>query len=260
MSNSELSVQIGSKELFAIFRETSIGILRLNTADCVSHTSDILPTLCKLEKLILGGTYTGHCDIQLPASLNCIRLLTGECSSEWLCSWLIKLSELDHTVECTLWDFVLIPRAEDCGADSNTHVSNMRSKLLLCDMSKIVLFVNTGSKELFVIFRGTSIGILRLHTADCVSHTSDILPTLSNLEKLYLSGTYTGHCDLQLAASLHCIDLQTCECSSEWLCGLLIKLSELDHPVKCELRDLMVQSSVEGCGADFNTHVSNLQS
>ncbi|XP_052235798.1 uncharacterized protein LOC127847739 isoform X1 [Dreissena polymorpha] len=246
MSKIKLFVKTGSKELFVIFRDTSIGILGLRNADCVLQTSDILPTLSKLETLYLQGTYTGHCDLQLPASLNCISLLTGECSSEWLCSLLIKLSELDHPVECVLWDIVV-------QSDSNTHVSNLRSKLLSCDMSKIKLLVNSGSKELFVIFRDTSIGILDLRNADCVSHTSDILPTLSKLEKLYLRGTYTGHCDLQLPASLNCISLLTGECSSEWLCSLLIKLSELDHPVVCVLWDIVVQS-------DSNTHVSNLRS
>ncbi|KAH3699484.1 hypothetical protein DPMN_074440 [Dreissena polymorpha] len=76
-------------------------------------------------------------------------------------------------------------------------------------MSKSELIVNTGSKELFAIFRETSIGILSLRNADCVLQSSDILPTLSKLDKLYLRGTYTGHCALKLPASLQCISLQT---------------------------------------------------
>ncbi|KAH3750297.1 hypothetical protein DPMN_184817 [Dreissena polymorpha] len=260
MSNIEIFVKNGIKELFEIFRDTSIGILSLINADCVSHTSDILPTLSKLEKLYLWGTYTGHCDLQLPASLHCISLQTGECSSEWLCSLLIKLSELDHHVLCELWNFVAQSRGEDCGTDSTIHVSDVRSKLLSCDMSNIEILVTNGIKELFEIFRDTSIGILDLRNADCVSHTSDILPTLSKLKELYLWETYTGHCDLQLPASLHCISLQTGECSYEWLCGLLIKLSELDHHVECVLWNFVVQSRGEDCGTDSTIHVSDVRS
>ncbi|KAH3770902.1 hypothetical protein DPMN_172200 [Dreissena polymorpha] len=161
MSNIEIFVKNGIKELFEIFRDTSIGILNLRNADCVSHTSDILPTLSKID-ITLHGIYTGHCALQLPASLNCIRLLTGECSSEWLCSLLIKLSELDHTVKCLLWDIVVQSDGVDCGADSNAHVSNLRSKLLSCDMSNIVIVVKKGRKELCEIFRDTSIRVVSM--------------------------------------------------------------------------------------------------
>ncbi|KAH3770860.1 hypothetical protein DPMN_172157 [Dreissena polymorpha] len=260
MSNIQISVKQGSKELFEIFRGTSIGILDLRTADCISKTSDILPTLSKLEKLHLWGTYTGYCALQLPASLHCIILQTGECSPDWLCSLLINLSELDHHVECELWNFVVQSRGEDCGTDSNIHISDLRSKLVSCDMSNIEIIVDNGSKELFKIFRDTTIGILKLKTADCVSHSSDILPTLSKLEKLYLWGTFTGHFDLQLPASLDCVSLQTGECSSEWLCSLLLKLTELHHAVRCELCDFLLQSRAEHCGADLNMHVSDLRS
>ncbi|KAH3699492.1 hypothetical protein DPMN_074448 [Dreissena polymorpha] len=260
MSYINVLVDKGSKELFKIFRHTSIGILDLRNADCVLQISDILPTLSKLEKLYLWGTYTGHCDLQLPASLHCVSLQTGECSSEWLCTLSIKLSELGHPVECELWNFVVQSRGDDCDTYSNIPVSDVQSKLLSCDMSNINIFVDKNSKELFKIFRDTSIGILELRTADCVSHTSDILPTLSKLEKLYLWGTYTGHCDLQLPASLHCVSLQTGECSSEWLCSLLIKLSELDHPVECEVWNFVVQSRGKDCVTDSNIPVSDVRS
>ncbi|KAH3753258.1 hypothetical protein DPMN_187893 [Dreissena polymorpha] len=91
MSNIEIYVNNGNKELFEIFRDTSIGILDLRTADCILHASDILHTLCKLEMLVFNGSFTGHFATQLPASLNCISLQTGECSSEWLYSLLINL-------------------------------------------------------------------------------------------------------------------------------------------------------------------------
>ena len=51
-SNDKIVVQNGSDELFEIFRDTSKGILSLRNADCVLQTSDILPTLSKLEKFI----------------------------------------------------------------------------------------------------------------------------------------------------------------------------------------------------------------
>ncbi|KAH3753254.1 hypothetical protein DPMN_187889 [Dreissena polymorpha] len=177
MSNIEILVEHGSKELFKIFRDTSIGILDLRTADCVSQTSDILPTLRKLEKLHLWGSYTGHFAIQLLASLHCISLQTGECSCEWLCNLLINLSALNHPVECKLWHFVVHSREEDCGNDSNKHLTDLRSKLLSCDMNKIEILVKNGSKELFEILFDTNIRIRVLRTADYVFQTSEIRRT-----------------------------------------------------------------------------------
>ncbi|KAH3753242.1 hypothetical protein DPMN_187876 [Dreissena polymorpha] len=260
MSNIEILVDSGSKELFEIFRDTGIGILDLRTADCVSLTSDILPALIKLEKLYLWGTFMGRCDLQMPSSLNCVSLQTGECTSEWLCSLLINLSALGHLVKCKLWNFVLQSHEEDCDADSNIHECDLRSKLLACDMSNIKILVDSGSKEIFEIFRDTSIGILGLRTADCVSLTSDILPTLIKLEKLYLWGTFMGRCDLKMPSSLKRISLRTGECSSKWLCSLLIKLSALGHLVKCELWNFELQSHQEDCDADSNILECDLRS
>ncbi|KAH3753227.1 hypothetical protein DPMN_187861 [Dreissena polymorpha] len=178
MSNIEVLVTHGSKELFEIFRDTSIGILDLQTVDCILQASDIFSTLGILKKLYLWGSYTGHFDIKLPASLNLLSLQRGECSSEWLCSLLIKLCELGHPVICELWYFVVQSRGEDCGTDSNIRVSDLRSKLLACDMSNIEILVTHGSKELFEIFRDTRIGILVLQTVECIPQASDILPTL----------------------------------------------------------------------------------
>ncbi|KAH3699476.1 hypothetical protein DPMN_074432 [Dreissena polymorpha] len=128
MPNVEILVENGSKELFEIFRDTGIWILDLGTADCVSHTSDILPTLSKLEKLYLRGIYTGHCALQLLPLLHCVSLVTCECSSVRLCSLLI--SELDNHVKCELWDFVLRSVKKTCDAVLNIYVSDVRSELL----------------------------------------------------------------------------------------------------------------------------------
>ncbi|KAH3807460.1 hypothetical protein DPMN_135800 [Dreissena polymorpha] len=259
LSNIQILVKSGSKELFKIFSDTSIRILDIRSSDCVFKASDIFPTLCKLETVFLMGTYTSRCDLQLPASIQCISLQTGECSLDWLCSLLIKLSELNHPVECQLWNFVVQSRGEDCSADSNVHVSELRSKLLSCDLSNIAILVEQGSKELFEVFLDTSIGILNLRTADCIYQSLDILPTLRKLKSILLWGTYTGLCALQLPASLQCISLQRGECSFEWLCSLLIKLSALSHPVECQLWNFVVQSRGEDCSADSNIHVSNLR-
>ncbi|KAH3753252.1 hypothetical protein DPMN_187887 [Dreissena polymorpha] len=243
-----------------MFRDTSIVILDLRTADCVSLTSDILPTLIILEKLFVRGTFMGRCDLQMPSSLNCISLETGECTSERLCSLLIKLSALGHLVECKLWNFVVQSRGEDSRADLDKHGSHIRSKLLACDMSNIEILIDSGSNELFEIFRDTSIGILDLRSADCVSLTSDILPTLIKLEKLYLCGTFMGRCDLQMPSLLNFISLERGECSSKWLCSLLIKLSALGHLVKCELWNFVLQSHEEDSDADSNIHECDLRS
>ncbi|KAH3747751.1 hypothetical protein DPMN_182181 [Dreissena polymorpha] len=260
MSNIKILVINGSTELFEILRDTSIGILDLRTADSASLASEILHTLNKLTKLYLWGTYTGRCDLKLPASLQCISLVRGECSSEWLCSLLITLSSLDHPVECQLRHVVLQSSGDTLGDEFNTHVSDLRSEILSNDMSNIKILVKNGSKELFEILRDTSIGMIALRTADSVLLASEILHTLYKLTTLYLWGTYTGRCDLKMPASLQCISLVRGECSSEWLCSLLITLSSLDHPVECELWDVVLQSSGDTLGDELNTHVSDLRS
>ncbi|KAH3753115.1 hypothetical protein DPMN_187745 [Dreissena polymorpha] len=89
----------------------------------------------------------GRCDLQMPSSLKRISLQTGECSSEWLCSLLIKLCALDHHIEYELCNFVVQSRGEDCDANSNIHVSELRSELLACDMSNIKILVKMGARN-----------------------------------------------------------------------------------------------------------------
>ncbi|KAH3786372.1 hypothetical protein DPMN_164479 [Dreissena polymorpha] len=78
--------------------------------------------------------------------------------------------------------------------------------------------------------------------------------------KALFFGTYTSRCDLRLPASLQCIGLQKVECSSEWLCSLLITLATLDHPVECELWDVVLQPCEEARGDESHKHVSDLRS
>ncbi|KAH3715102.1 hypothetical protein DPMN_057808 [Dreissena polymorpha] len=260
MSNIKILVKTGSKELFEILRDTSIGILNLPTAESASLASEIIHTLNKLTKLYLWGTYTGRCDLKMPASLQCISLQSVECPSEWLCSLWMSLSSLDHQVECDLWDVVLESNEEASGNESHSYLLDLRSELLAHDMSNIEIFVKTGSKELFEILRDTSIGILDLLTADSASLASDILHTLNKLTELYLRGTYTGRCDLKMPASLQCISLQSVECSSEWLCSLWMSLSSLDHQVECELRDVVLKSNEEAIGNELHSYLLDLRS
>ncbi|KAH3702100.1 hypothetical protein DPMN_077102 [Dreissena polymorpha] len=260
LSNIEILVENGSKELFELLRDTSIGILHLMTANCASLASEILHTLNKLTKLYLLGTYTGRYDLRLPASLQCISIGEGECSSEWLCSLLITLSSLNHPVKCELWDVVLQVSEDIRGDEAHTHTSDLRSEILSHDLSNVDIFVKNGSKELFELLRDTSIGILNLMTANCASLASEILHTLNKLTKLYLRGTFTGRCDLRLPASLQCISLPKGECSSEWLRSLLITLSSLGHPVKCQLWDVVLQLSEDIRGDEAHTHTSDLRS
>ncbi|KAH3811107.1 hypothetical protein DPMN_139510 [Dreissena polymorpha] len=165
MSQTAILVKNGSSELFEIFRGTNIGILTLKSTDCASLASQILHTLKKLTKLVLWGTYSGRCTLQLPDTLQCISLQEVECSAEWLCSLLISLSSLDHSVQCELYDVVLQSCEDASGYDSHVHVSDLRSEILSCDMSLIEIYLNNGSFELFEICRGTNIGILKLKTA-----------------------------------------------------------------------------------------------
>ncbi|XP_052220863.1 uncharacterized protein LOC127837648 [Dreissena polymorpha] len=260
LSNIKILLKNGSNELFKIFRDTSIGILDLGTADCFSLSSEILYTLNKLTMLYLRGTYSGRCDLRLPASLQCISLQEVKCTSEWLCSLLITMSSLDRPVKCELWDVVLQLCEEGLGDNSYINVSDVRSEILSRNLSNINILLANGSIELFEIFRDTSIGILYLRTADCFSLASEILYSLNKLKKLCLWGTYSGRCDLRLPSSLQCISLQEVKCTSEWLCSLLITMSSLDRPVECELWDVVLQPCEEGLGDNSYINVSDVRS
>ncbi|KAH3826131.1 hypothetical protein DPMN_128024 [Dreissena polymorpha] len=69
-----------------------------------------------------------------------------------------------------------------------------------------------------------------------------------------------GRCELNLSDSLQCISLQNVECSSEWLYGLLITLSLLDHPVTCEMWDVVLQSTEQSNLDESHIPVSDLRS
>ncbi|KAH3825531.1 hypothetical protein DPMN_127409 [Dreissena polymorpha] len=260
MSEIEIFVQTGSVELFEIFQGTNIGILKLKTVECALLESTILHSLKKLTKLVLLGTYSERCTLQLPETLQCISLQEVECTAEWLCSLLIALSLLDHSVACELWDVVLEPSAGACGDDFQARVSELRSEIMSHDMSEIEIFVETDSVELFEIFRGTNIGILKLETSECALLESTILHSLKKLTKLYLWGTYSERCTLRLPESLQCISLQEVDCTAEWLCSLLIALSSLDHSVVCELLDVVLHPNVDACEGDSQTNSTDLRS
>ncbi|KAH3708404.1 hypothetical protein DPMN_067854 [Dreissena polymorpha] len=260
LSKMTIIVKTGSVELFEHFRDTSIGILSLRTAECASFASRIIPTLNKLTEIHLWGTYTGRFNLKLPDSLRFIFLEEVECSSEWLCGMLITLSSIDHSVTCALRDVELQSSVEALGTGSNICIPELRSELLLCDMAKITLYVKTGSVDLFEQFRDSSIGILQLRTAECASFASFIIHTLNKLTKLQLCGTYTGRFNLKLPDSLRLIILEEVECSSEWLCGMLITLSSIDHPVTCALCDVELQSSTKARGTDSAIHGPDMRS
>ncbi|KAH3747708.1 hypothetical protein DPMN_182137 [Dreissena polymorpha] len=260
MQRIYLVVRDGNNDLYHLLRWSSIGKLDLRTADCASLALDIIHTLNKLTTLFLWGIYTGRCDLKLPASLHFISLQKGAISSEWLCSLLIELSSFDHPVMCELYDCVLQPNSKTRRDEPHTHVSDFRSKILSHDMSNIEIIVTRGAKELFEVLRDTSIGFLGLKSAECASLASEILFTLNGLTKLYLWGTYTGVCDFRLPASLQYINLQKVECSSGWLCSLLVKLSFLDHPATCDLYDVVLQSGEETLGYESHTLESDTQS
>ncbi|KAH3811179.1 hypothetical protein DPMN_139585 [Dreissena polymorpha] len=259
MTNINLNIEQGTTAQYDILRFTSIRTLVLRTAGDVSLASNILCTLNKLTQLDLFGTYSGRCTLQLPETLQCISLQTVECSAEWLCSLLIALSSLDHSVECELWDVVLQPCESSCGDDFPIHSSHLRSELMSHDMTRIELLVEKGSVELFQILRNTNILGLELKTAECATLASHIVYTLNNLKNLVLWGTYSARFTLRLPETLQCISLQEVECTAEWLCSLLISLSSLDHSVECELWDVVLQQCEFSCGDDSKTQISDLR-
>ncbi|KAH3735073.1 hypothetical protein DPMN_041534 [Dreissena polymorpha] len=237
MSHVGLDVRNGSRDLYELLRGTSIGILALRSTDDVSLAADILHTVNNLEKLYIWVTFKDRCAIQLPPKLQVLSIKEGECSTEWLGSLLIKLSSLQHPVECQLLDIALNTIYKE---EQDTALSVAQSELLSCDMSHVKLYVGNGSRDLYELLRETSIGILALRTTDDVSLAAGILPTLYNLEKLYICGTLKDRCAIQLPPTLQYLSLQRVECSTEWIGSLLIKLSSLQHQVECDLFDIAV--------------------
>ncbi|KAH3812547.1 hypothetical protein DPMN_140982 [Dreissena polymorpha] len=135
MSHMTFFVKTGIVELFEILRDTNIGTLTLITAECALLASVILCFLKSLTNLFLCGTYGERCSLQLPETLQCISLQTVDCSAVWLCSLLIALSSLDHSVKCKLLDVVMQPCEYSSGDDFQTHASDLRSEILSLDMS-----------------------------------------------------------------------------------------------------------------------------
>ncbi|XP_052238739.1 uncharacterized protein LOC127850050 isoform X2 [Dreissena polymorpha] len=248
LSNVKLLVENGNRKLFDLLHGTRIGALTLVTSDDVSFAADILHTLCKLEKLNIWGTITDLCAIQLPPMLQVLSLHRVICSTEWLGSLLIQLSSLQYQVECVLIDNAVNTSYEADGQD--TVLSVARSKLLSCDMSHVELGVGNGSSDLYELLRGTSIGAFTLATSDDVSLAADILPTLNNLKKLNILGTFKDRCAIQLPPKLQVLSLQRVICSTEWLGSLLIQLSSLQYQVECVLIDNAVNTSYEADGQD----------
>ncbi|KAH3826179.1 hypothetical protein DPMN_128075 [Dreissena polymorpha] len=243
MSNIKILVENGNMGLFELLRETRTRILDLRTVECASFASAILHTLNKLTELYLCGTYMGRCELNLPDSLQCISLQKVECSSESLYGLLITLSLLDHYVTCVMLDVDL--QSTEISNEDDSHIPeyDLRSKLCSSDLSNIAILVANSNMGLFELLRETSTRILDLRTAECASFASAILHTLNKLAKLYLWGSYMGRCELNLPDSFQCINLQKVECSSEWLYGLLITLSSLDHPVTCKMLNVVLKST-----------------
>ncbi|KAH3811308.1 hypothetical protein DPMN_139718 [Dreissena polymorpha] len=226
MSKITLHVKVGSSELFEMFRDTSIPVLSLGTAAAATNASEIRPTLCKLEKLYLWGSYMGRFDLQLPISLKTLTFGDGCCSTEWLCSLTISLSSKGNPIWCKLYDFELLSSGTVDTYSLQIQPSDQISNLMSCDMSNIMLHVKAGSSELFEMFRDSSIHTLSLGTAAAATNASDILQTLCKLKILRLRGSYIGRFDLQLPVSLQRIVFEA-YCSREWLCSLMITLSSI---------------------------------
>ncbi|KAH3802603.1 hypothetical protein DPMN_156281 [Dreissena polymorpha] len=262
LSNIEIRIKDGNMELLEILRDTNIRKLTfIRSSDC-ALASESLQTLHKLTELtILRGSYTGRCNLKLPALLQSVDLSSSECSSEWMCSLLITLSSLDHPVKCLLQNVVLQPCEEARGDDYNKQPSDLRSEFVSSDLSNIEIHIKDGKMELLEILRDTNIRKLRfIRSSDCAL-ASESLPTLHKLTELtILRGCYTGRCNLKLPALLQSVNLSSSECSSEWMWSLLITLSSLDHPVKCLLCDIVLQPCEEARGDDYNKHLSDLRS
>ncbi|KAH3735157.1 hypothetical protein DPMN_041618 [Dreissena polymorpha] len=186
MFNISIILNTVSKEVFGIFRDTSLGILDLRTSECVSQASEIIAKLFKLKKLHVWGTFMSRCVFQLPSSLQDISLQNVDCSSERLCSLLITLSSCGHPVTCALMNVVFQSSNNPFGEALETQASDLRSELISCDMSDITVILKSVSFEIFEIFRDTSIGILELRTSECASQASGIIATLWKLKTLHV--------------------------------------------------------------------------
>ncbi|KAH3811111.1 hypothetical protein DPMN_139515 [Dreissena polymorpha] len=183
-----------------------------------SPFSNVLPSLSNLMFLSIEDSTLFEQTV-LPGTIEDVYLLKCTCSAVFLHRLLVYLVSVQHGVNLYL----------EAVTVTNPNTQIFLSELLLSDMTNIKLSIEHGNHALYDTLRCTSIGELSLHTIGDVSLASKIMYTLKKLTKLYLRGTYSERCTLQLPATLQCISLQKVECSAEWLCGLLIALSSLDH-------------------------------
>ncbi|KAH3751253.1 hypothetical protein DPMN_185806 [Dreissena polymorpha] len=134
------------------------------------------------------GTYTGRCDLKLPLSLQCFSLQKGECSSEWLCSLLITLSSLDHSVKFEL-----------CDALQN-------------DLSNIEILVKNGCQELFELLLDTIIGSLIVIAVDSCTLEAVMKTKLRMLKKINLLGTYLARFEYDIPQPVEFMNLHEGTC------------------------------------------------
>ncbi|KAH3826671.1 hypothetical protein DPMN_128580 [Dreissena polymorpha] len=245
-------------EPFELLNASNLESITFETADVFLLASDRLHSLNKIKIIRLFRTYIGSFKTQLSTRLQQIEYC--KLYLEKFYSLLSTLSSFDHPVRCELRDVVLQSSKETCVDDLQKNVSDLRSKIRSHDMSNIEIIVYICSIELFEILHGSSIGVLGLGTTECASLASGMLHTLNRLADLHLRGTFTGRCDLRLPDSIQRIFLQDSECSSEWLCSLLITLSSLDHHVKCVMWGVVFHPSEENRQDESQTDISDFRS
>ncbi|XP_052259589.1 uncharacterized protein LOC127863952 [Dreissena polymorpha] len=224
-------------DLYRAFSDLNITELVLETYIDAPVLSDAIKSLSMLTYLRLT-----ECNLQyvlcVPVSLKHLELYKITCSAVYLSRLLVLLSSLDHSIQLFLCYCSLAfdnHKTNSAYDRANTDKLVVHSELLSCDMSRIDLLVINGSRDLYELLRGTSIGILALSTTDDVSLAADILPTLSKLETLHIRGTFKDRGCVQLPPTLKELELCEVKCSTEWFGSLLIKLASLHHQVKCYL-------------------------
>ncbi|XP_052218511.1 uncharacterized protein LOC127836095 [Dreissena polymorpha] len=179
----------------------------------------------------------------MPASLQCISFDDGECSSEWLCSFLITLSEVHHQVECTMFNFLV--KTSDTESRIETDSTVIRSELLSCDLSHVKLNVDHNSKVPFELIRSTNINSLLLTANDDASLDVVTQSSLTMLKEIRFKGIHMTRFDHKLPSTLQFMILCDGYCSPDWLKSLMIHLSTLGHTVRLYLYEYALVSSGE---------------
>ncbi|KAH3860701.1 hypothetical protein DPMN_023619 [Dreissena polymorpha] len=260
VSNIKLELKRTSLELYEALDNTNIRFLKCIDVYHVSRLLETSLSLTRLECLHFVATNFGTSEFRMPPSLRLAEFQRCSFSSEWLLKMLCNLASVDHTVHCILDSCAVQSLRDQEQTVSSLDVINLRSNDLFCDMSNIKLEIRKDCIGVFETLSGINIRMLMLKQVTNFSCVDQALPTLTKLEKLYIVGGTLASFDLQPHPSVKLFKFIRASCPSTWFRRFLVRLSTMQHLVKCCISKCDVtldanfkETDSDSCGAVTET-------